>query len=180
MRIKDALTLLREDSERVSSEGVNALDLISSEPMTPGTFSEASLMLKASFGVMPDDAKLVLLFNLMREENWSEERFKRTLKWFLKNKLWPAWTIADWFSYSVKLYPYPWAQTKMTEGKVPGKDIWRWKLPDGQIAYSEAYVDLPFERVDELPKSIPVAECPECGRVGTLKEYNTHDCKPTL
>ena len=88
--------------------GLNGLVLIDSPPVRPQTFTEAIAILQANFGTEYAPEKTAALFDMIRDDDWSEERFTRTFKWFVKNKPFAAWTIADWFQYGVKLYPYAW------------------------------------------------------------------------
>jgi len=89
----------------------------------------ASTLLKQNYGVDYGKEKLITLFAMMNDEGWTEYRFQETFKWFLKNKLYPAWTIADWFQYGVKVYPAAW-----TYGK-PKSEYEGYELPDGTIVY---------------------------------------------
>lgn len=94
----------------MSQEGVNAFDLIPSKQVTAETFIKAAAYLQQAYGVEYPAEKFSILFDLIREENWTEERFNRTVKWFLKTKYNQAWTIADWWQYNVKLYPFSWVR----------------------------------------------------------------------
>ncbi|MCB0753225.1 MAG: hypothetical protein KDC52_17265, partial [Ignavibacteriae bacterium] len=91
----------------VPSTGINALDLIG-DKVTPEDFAKAREMLQTNYGIEFLNEKFEMLFELILEDGWTKERFHETLKWFLKNHKYPNWTIADWFSFSVKLYPYSW------------------------------------------------------------------------
>lgn len=130
-------------------KGVNALDLIDSPQVDSGTFTKAVAILQSNYGIEYSDEKVALLFDMVREDGWSEERFTKTLRWFLKNKPFPAWTISDWFSYGVKVYPYAWYLEQVTKfGKAVNKQIQAFILPDGTRVFR--YRDderLPFEEV---------------------------------
>ena len=91
---------------------MNALDLVSSPPIAPETIDKASAILSLNYGVDYTKEKFLTLFTMMEEEGWTEYRFQQTFKWFLKNKPWAAWTIADWFQHGVKVYPPSWAYGK--------------------------------------------------------------------
>jgi hypothetical protein len=109
-------------------------------------FAQMKALLEMNYGVEYPEEKFMMLFEILQEENWSSERLRQTVKWFLKNKKYPNWTIADWFEYGEKLYPYSWYQKQISEGvkhedlqgyKINGKVFW--KLKDGK--------ELPFEKV---------------------------------
>ena len=92
---------------------------------------------------------MALMFDMIRDEGWTEERFNRTLKWFLKNKPYPAWTIADWFQYDVKVYPYAWVLRQVFNGANWKTDIESYELPDGSVVYKlRDGQTLPFKRRD--------------------------------
>jgi len=71
---------------------------------------------------------------------------ERTVEWFLKTKKFPNWTIADWFEYKIKLYPYGWYKEQISKGyvdsdmqgyKINNKTYWKFRDND----------DLPFEKI---------------------------------
>jgi hypothetical protein len=62
-------------------------------------------MMEQNFGIKYPIETTKLLFNMIMDEGWSEQRFVRTAKHFLKNQKYPNWTIADWFNYGIKVYP---------------------------------------------------------------------------
>jgi len=101
---------LRNPSDSVIQNGVDAFSLIESPVVTPSTFTKAVAYLQQAYGVDYPKEKFSILFDLIVDEGWNEERFTRTLKWFLKTKYNQAWTIADWFQYGVKLYPFRWVR----------------------------------------------------------------------
>jgi hypothetical protein len=127
--------------------GVNALDLIDSPEVETSTLTKSIAMLESNFGTEFSKEKIALLFDMVREEGWSEERFTRTFKWFLKNKKFPSWTISDWFDYGIKLFPYSWYLKQVHEqGTSINSSIQRYKLPDGTIAYKlKDSEELPFD-----------------------------------
>jgi len=131
----------------VPATGINALDLIGKK-ITPEDFAQAREMLQTNFGIEFLNEKFEMLFELILEEGWTHERFRETLKWFLKNHKYPNWTIADWFNYSVKLYPYSWylkqpdkSQLEAYKVKLPktNSTVVLWKNKDG--------VELPFQKI---------------------------------
>jgi len=129
----------------VSDNGINALTLIG-EPATGKDFLKAEAFLKLNYGTEYPEEKFQMLWEMLVEEKWTAEQLMRTTKWFLKNKRYPNWTIADWFDYGVKLYPGSWYLANIAKG-IPDKDmeayrvngVVLWKLNDGEV--------LPFERV---------------------------------
>jgi len=133
----------------VTQNGVNALDLIDSPPVSVDTFKKARAILEASFGKEYSDAKMAVFFDLIRDEAWSEVKFNRTLKWFLKNVPFPEWSIANWFQYAVKLYPYSWYLEQVVKnGASVNKQIETYRLPDGVIGFRYADgQELPFEKL---------------------------------
>lgn len=131
--------------------GINALDLIPSEPMKPETFASAIAILQANFGMEYSPEKTAILFDMIRDEMWSEERFNRTFKWFLKNKRYAAWTIADWFDYGVKVYPYSWMLKQAFDGVDSAKSLECYELPDGQFVWKMRDGEtLPFKLREDL------------------------------
>ncbi|MGE5681691.1 MAG: hypothetical protein ACM34K_12510, partial [Bacillota bacterium] len=130
--------------ERLSKEGVNALDLIG-EPANSDDFNKAIDFIEMNFGVPVNDAKVLMIFDLIKEENWSKERLNQTIKHFLKTKKFKDWVIADLFDYGVKLFPYSWYQEQIGKG-VKHEEMESyivnnqvlWKMKDGK--------ELPFER----------------------------------
>jgi len=85
---------------------------------------------------------------MIHDEHWSEERFVRTLKWFLKNKRFSAWTVADWFDYGVKVYPYSWYLDQVHEfGREVNDRIEAYRI-NGVVVYRYADgQELPFDRI---------------------------------
>lgn len=146
-----ALESLRKSSEIVTEKGVNALDLYNSPEVSTQTFSKTALMLKQNYGTNYSDDKMGLLFDMIRDDGWSEERFNRTLRWFLKNKPFPAWTIADWFTYSVPVYPYEWYLKQCVPGRDVSKEMDIYELEDGTRVYKwHDGIDLPLKKAGEL------------------------------
>ena len=94
---------------------VSGLNLIPSKEVDSDTFTKAILLLQQNYGTEYSKEKTGMLFDMIREEKWSEERFNLTLKWFLKNKKYPSWSISDWFDYDIKLYSYGWYLKQVRE-----------------------------------------------------------------
>ena len=141
-RQRSALEILKHDSLNVIETGVNALDLIPSEPVSTKVFVKARAALQANYGTEYSDEKMALLFDMIRDDGWSEEKFVRTLKWFMRNRPFPSWTIADWFAYSVKVFPRAWYLKQCTEGRA--NEIETYLLDDGTYVYK-------FRDGEELP-----------------------------
>lgn len=140
---------MKKPSADVAQNGVNALDLIPSLPVGESTFTKAVAILQANFGTSYSPEKIATLFDLIDDDGWSEERFKRTFKWFIKNKPFPAWTVADWFAYSVKVYPYSWYLEQVAKnGREVNGQIDTYKLDDGTLVFRYRDSDeLPFRKV---------------------------------
>lgn len=98
-------------------------------------------MLRTTFGVEYSDGRILLLFQQIADDGWSEERFDRTLKWFLRNVKWAAWTIADWFAYTIPIYNYAWYCKQSADG-VPTRT---WEIEPGVFGYTLANVELPLK-----------------------------------
>lgn len=115
---------------------MNGLDLVPSEPLKPESFAKAVIMLEQNFGMAYPKEKMAMLFDMIREEGWSEERFQRTFKWFIKTKYNQAWNVSDWFGYGVKLYPESWYKKQVNEiGDTANRTIERYRLANGTIGY---------------------------------------------
>lgn len=125
----------------------NGLDLIDSPPLQAEHMLAARAILETNYGTEYSDEKMNNLFSLMLQEGWSVERFQRTLTWFRMNKSFPAWTEADWFSYSIPVHTYGWCLKMVKEGHDWKREIESYKLPNGQTVYKfRDGVDLPFEK----------------------------------
>lgn len=125
--------------------GINALDLFG-EKISAVDVTKAEEYLKLNYGVDYPKEKFSMLWEMIIEDNWSNERLFRTLKWFLKTKKFPNWTTADWFEYGIKIFPHSWYLQKIHEGvrscdmqgyRIDGKVFW--KMKDNE--------ELPFEKV---------------------------------
>jgi hypothetical protein len=146
--IKKIWHTTKHDSDKlIPVDGINAYDLIG-DKVAPKDFAQAREMIQTNYGIEYLNEKFDILFELIAEEGWTDNRFRETLKWFLKNHKYPNWTIADWFNYSVKLYPYSWYlkqpdktllesyEVNLPNSKNP---IILWKYKDGNV--------LPFEKI---------------------------------
>jgi hypothetical protein len=92
-------------------------------------------MVQSSLGGRIPDDKFKLLWGEVQREGWSEARFNSVLHWFLQNRPYQAWSISDWFQYSVKVYPWAWYASKCSESHNPLPEMDRYKLSDGTIVY---------------------------------------------
>jgi hypothetical protein len=128
--------------------GLNALALVDSEPVSASAFTTAVAVMQTNYGVDYAPEKVALLFEMIREEGWSEERFKKTFKWFLKNKKFSDWKIADWFEHGVKVYPHSWYLDQVHKfGREVNKQIETYKV-NGVVVYRYADgEELPFEKI---------------------------------
>jgi len=146
---ENAIALLKMQSRDVTENGINALELIESPPVSSETFLQVRAMLEANFGKDYSNEKMALLFDMIRDDAWTEERFSRTLKWFLKTKHFRDWTVADWFSYAIKVYPYSWYLEQVKKcGQAVNMQIQNLRLSDDTVVFR--YRDheiLPFEEV---------------------------------
>jgi hypothetical protein len=104
------LEIIRNPSDYCAHNGVSAYDLIKSGPVKDSSLAFAKEVLEQNFGAPIPNAKWMMLCQRIIEEDWTEARFKKTLNWFLDNKKFPSWTIADWFDYDVKLMPFAWVR----------------------------------------------------------------------
>lgn len=132
-------------SKTISDDGINALDLFGTE-ITSELIFQTELIIKQNFGIEYPDEKFNLLWQMIRDENWSSERLTSTTKWFLKNKKWAAWTAADWFDYGVKLYPHSWYLKQISAGVKHEEMIcykierhFLWKMKDNQSLPLQPY-----------------------------------------
>jgi len=101
---------LRSPSDFYIQNGVDAFIVIGGEPVKSETLITAKIFVEQNIGAEIPKEKWLMLCELIADAEWTEERFKRTLKWFLLNKCYPAWTFKDWFDYGVKLYPFQWVR----------------------------------------------------------------------
>lgn len=140
-------------SDSVIQNGVDAFALVESPKVSANTFIKAVAYLQQAFGVDYPKEKFSILFDLIVDEGWNEERFSRTMKWFLKTKYNQAWTVADWFQYNIKLYPFAWVrETCRKSGQseiefIKTLDVY---LVDGIRLYKvKDGVDLPLQKESE-------------------------------
>ena len=139
---------MQQNLQKVSEKGFDALALIG-ESVTAQDCAQAESMLKMNYGIDYPKEKMNMLWSMIKEEGWSAEKLKATVKWFMKNKRYPNWTIADWFDYKVKLYPYSWYLKQVNEfGGDVNEQIERYRI-NGKVFYR--YMDgteLPFEKLN--------------------------------
>lgn len=144
------LEILKSPSAYCVENGVNALDVVPSIPVQEKSLAFAKEVLEQNFGTPIPNAKWMMLCQRIIEEDWSEERFKRTLNWFIDNKKYPSWTIADWFEYGVKLYPIQWMNREI--GKM-GNPERAWELFDRYrvngvvVCKFKDGIELPLEKI---------------------------------
>lgn len=142
---------MRNPSDSVILNGVDAFSLVNSPVVSPSTFTKAVAYLQQAYGVDYPKEKFSILFDLIVDDGWNEERFNRTLKWFLKTKYNQAWTIADWFQYGVKLYPFRWVREHCHKNGLREIDFIRSLdvyMVDGVRLYKQKDgIDLPLEKI---------------------------------
>ena len=109
-KYNQTLEILRSPSDYCVSNGVSAYDIIKSEPVQEQSLAFAKEVLEQNFGTPIPNSKWLMLCQRIIEQEWTEERFKKTLNWFLDNKKFPSWTISDWFDFDVKLMPFAWVR----------------------------------------------------------------------
>lgn len=172
--IKEPRTL--ELSKIDSQSSISALQLIG-ERVRLEDFIKAEELIKLNFGIDYIPAKFNMLWEMIYAEGWTNYRFQTTLKWFIKNKKFPNWTIADWFEYDVKLYTYNEYLKQLHNNKNLNQEIeWYkvngvllWKYKDGK--------DLPLEKY--VPKkTIEKSYCYNCDKeIEKDKMYCSEKCK---
>jgi hypothetical protein len=128
--------------------------VIPSEPLNPRTLVEAKVLLEANYGVEYDDRKFMMLSKYLIDKGWSEERFKRTFDWFIQNKKFSAWTMADWFDFGIKLYPFAWVRQYCHENGLR-EDVFIQSLDCYNVGGVRMYkmkdgIDLPFPSGDTV------------------------------
>lgn len=120
-----------------------------SPPIFSDTLESTREILRTAYGAEYSDGKMVMLFGMLTESGWSEERFRRTLKWLLRTKPYPAWTPADWYGHEILMHNYAW-YTAQCAARNP---TITWELAPAMpgrpavFGYTEAGVDLPFRNV---------------------------------
>lgn len=144
------LSLLAKPSDSVIQNGIDAFAVIDSPQVSTDTFIKAMAYLQQAYGLEYPKEKFAVLFDLIKDEKWTEERFQRTLKWFLKTKYNQAWTIADWWQYNVKLYPWQHYRIHCAKNNIREIDYQKTLdcyLVDGIRLYRESDgLELPLER----------------------------------
>jgi hypothetical protein len=134
----------------VTSDGfvvVDGLDIVDSPLVDVADILNARVLLESNFGVEYSNEKFNNLFQILIDDGWSRYRFLRTLAWFRKKQKYPAWTEADWYSYSIPVHTYGWCLQMVNKGHDWKTEIESYKLPNGTRVYK--FIDgevLPFER----------------------------------
>lgn len=142
---------MRNPSDFYVQNGVDAFAIIGGELVKKETLATAKLFVEQNLGSEIPKEKWMILCELIVEANWSEEKFQRTVKWFLLNKCYPAWTIADWFQFNIKLYPFAWVREacrKSGQSEVEFIKTLEVYLVDGIRLYMQKDgTDLPLEKI---------------------------------
>lgn len=133
----------------INPAGISALNLIG-EKISFADCLKAEEMLKLNYGVEFPKEKFSMLWQMLVEEGWTKHRLETTIKWLLKNKKYATWTVADFFEYDVKVFPYSWYLEELHKlgGTEASQQFEAWKLPDGSVVwkYKDGHT-LPFEKV---------------------------------
>jgi hypothetical protein len=131
----------------LQSSSISAFNLFG-KTVTRDECLKAEALIKMNYGAEYPAEKFLMLWEMILEEKWTAERLTNTVKWFLKNKKFPNWTIADWFDYDVKLYNYAWYLEQVNKfGKQVNDQIERYKV-DGVVLHKyKDGIELPLERV---------------------------------
>ncbi|GEM_PF-2501079 len=174
-------------SDEIKNEGFNALELVASPLVTSKDLVKAQYDLEINFGTEYDKNKMVQLFAVMQSDNWTRLRFQRTFQWFLRNKRYPAWTIADWYEFGIKVYPEAWAYHKIgLEPHYNRKSFDWYKLSTGEIVCKfQDGIELPLEKYEfpALSETMIMIRCRDCGAEVQLSvkqdfwEVHGKDCK---
>lgn len=129
-------------------DSINALDFIGGK-VTSEDILKAEEFLKMNFGVDYPKEKFSMLWEMIREEGWTSERLKQTLKNFLKTKKFATWTIADWFDYKIELYGYSEYLKKLNErGKTFNNEIEWYRVGGVPFWKYKDVTELPLERIN--------------------------------
>ena len=150
-KTQNALRILKSQSgpcEPGKTVAVNGLDLIPSDVFTEKHISQAIAYLENNFGQDYPREKWMMLVEQIMDDGWTYERFKRTVKHFLRTQKYPNWTVADWFSFGIQVHSYAWYMEQVhLRGITANDSIECYQLPDGTVCYR--YADeqrLPFPR----------------------------------
>jgi len=115
---------------------------IAGTPLTGEDFAKFEVILKTAYNKNYDRNLFRLLFDMVVDDGWTRESLEYALKQMIKRNKWATWTIADFYSYAPRLYPYSYYLANkakpMEAYKVGGLVLW--KERDG--------IELPFERVE--------------------------------
>ena len=127
--------------QSVPHNGIDPFTLTGT-PLTGEDFAKFEVILKTAYNKNYDSNLFRLLFEMVFDDGWTRESLEYALKQMIKRHKWGTWTIADFYSYAPKLYPYSY----YLANKSKPMDAYRvgnlvlWKERDG--------IDLPFERVE--------------------------------
>lgn len=128
-------------------DSINALDFVG-EKIKAEDLAKIVEMVKVSMGRDYDEKKFDLLWSLILEEGWTDVRFRETAKWFLKNKKWHNWTIADWFEYTIRVYSYSkYLENINIYGKSFNDEIEWYKIDGVPVWKYRDGIKLPFEKI---------------------------------
>jgi len=131
---------------------INALDLFDM-PITNEIRKMVKMTLAVNYRLEPKSNayNYDLLFSQIEAAGWNAVRLKVVLEYFLRNKLYSTWTIADWFQYEQPLYPYSWYMDMLQKnGKEINNELVSYKI-EGHMFYAkkgDITVDLPYETIN--------------------------------
>lgn len=131
---------------------INALDLFDI-PIDEQVRRYVKMALTVNYRLEPgaNEYNYDLLFSQIEQAGWNAIRLKTTLDYFLQNKLYSTWTVADWFQYKQTLYPYSWYMDMIQKhGKNINKELVSYKI-NGFMYYckkGDITIDLPYEKID--------------------------------
>lgn len=129
-----------------SQISANALDFVGNK-ISKVDIIKAEEMLKLNFGINYSKEKFAMLWEMILEEEWTDFRLKETVKYFLKTKKYPNWTISDWFDYSQEVYCYNEYLSKLNENRQLNDQIEWYSINGVRVWKYKNGFSLPFERV---------------------------------
>ena len=132
--------------------------------MNTGDVRQCLLAMEQNFGKQYSaemSGRVQLLFSMCLKDSWTSERFTKATEWILKNKPYPNWTVADFFSAPLqKLYPRSEHLKLLSErGKGVNAEI-QWYNVNGVALFAWKHEgELPFNKFTY--RLTNEADCPE-------------------
>lgn len=90
-----------------TSSSLNALDLIGEKIKTEDVI-KAKEILQSAYGKEFDIKQFALFFEMIQEDNWTNERLKFAVKHLIKTNKYAKFNIADIYNIGPKLHGYDW------------------------------------------------------------------------